>query len=225
MRFVPIIAELFMRTLHLTLRTRHINSAGIERMNADGTPYIVAFWHCHILMAVFCRHRKPITVMISQHRDGEMIATTIERFGIGTARGSSTRGGMTALREMIRLVEQGERIAITPDGPRGPRCIAQIGVVTAAQMTGAPVIPLAFIAEHKKRLRSWDRFEIPRPFSRGVYIYGDPIHVPRELTEEQVEACRLEIERKMNAITSVGEEHFRDVYRTRRLDVAAGAGV
>ncbi|MHB9001162.1 MAG: lysophospholipid acyltransferase family protein, partial [Thermoanaerobaculia bacterium] len=180
-RFIPFLAALFIRALRATLRVRHINVEAIESFHRSGSHYLIAFWHCHILMMVFCRFKRPVCVMISQHRDGELIARTMEKFKVGTARGSSTRGGMAALREMIRIAGTGSSLGITPDGPRGPRCVAQIGVVTAAQMTGFPVIPVAFIAEHKRRLRSWDRFEVPRPFSRGMFVYGNPIPVPREL--------------------------------------------
>lgn len=216
-RFIPFFAALFIRALRATLRVRHINVDAVEAIHRSGGHYIIAFWHCHILMMVFCRFQRPVCVMISQHRDGELIARTMENFAINTARGSSTRGGMAALREMIRIATAGYNLGITPDGPRGPRCVAQVGVVTAAQMTGFPVIPVAFVAEHKRRLRSWDRFEVPRPFSRGMFIYGNPIPVPRELDAAAVEEYRVRIERSMNEVVDAAEQHFDEIWRARAL--------
>lgn len=216
-RIIPLLAEIFIRVLRATLRVRHINADAIDALNRNGGHYIVALWHCYILMMVSCRFGRPICVMISQHRDGEMIARTIARFRVDTARGSSTRGGRAALREMIRIAAEGSNLAITPDGPRGPRCIAQIGVVTAAQMTGLPVIPIAFIAKHKRRLRSWDRFEVPRPFSRGMFVYGDPIAVPRELEPAESEEYRVLIERRMNDVVEIAERDFDAIWRARAL--------
>lgn len=216
-RFIPFLAALFIRALRATLRVRHINVDAVESLHRAGGHYIIAFWHCHILMMVFCRFQRPICVMISQHRDGEMIARTMEKFRVDPARGSSTRGGTAALREMIRIAAAGSNLAFTPDGPRGPRCVAQVGVVTAARMTGFPVIPIAFIAEHKRRLRSWDRFEVPRPFSRGMFVYGNPIPVPRELDVAGVEEYRVRIERSMNELVDEAEQHFDAVWRSRTL--------
>jgi lysophospholipid acyltransferase (LPLAT)-like uncharacterized protein len=216
-RFIPFFAALFIRALHATLRVRYINFEILESFHRSGGHYIIAFWHCHILMMLYCRFERPACVMISQHRDGELIARTIERFDVGTARGSSTRGGFAALREMIRIAATGTSLGITPDGPRGPRCVAQVGVVTAAQMTGFPVIPVAFIAEHKRRLRSWDRFEVPRPFSRGMFVYGNPIPVPRELDAAGVEEYRARIERSMNDLVEAAELNFDAIWRARAL--------
>jgi lysophospholipid acyltransferase (LPLAT)-like uncharacterized protein len=148
-RYIPWTAGAVIRSLKATLRIRHVNSDGIAALNARGERYIIAFWHGHILMMIYARFVLPLAAMISQHRDGELIAQTMKRFGTFAARGSTTRGGRAALREMISLAKSGVNLAITPDGPKGPRHVAQMGVVRAAQMTGVPIVPIAFIAKKK----------------------------------------------------------------------------
>ena len=144
-RLVGLLAATLIRALYWTLRVRHVRSENIER-----TPqYIIAFWHCHLLMMVKCRFRTPISVLISQSKDGEFIARTMAHFEVDSARGSSSRGGSAAMREMIRLARIGTNLVFTPDGPRGPARIASDGVVYAAQMTGLPIVPVAFAAKKK----------------------------------------------------------------------------
>jgi lysophospholipid acyltransferase (LPLAT)-like uncharacterized protein len=144
-RLVALIASLFIRGLHATLRIRHVRVETIER-----TPqYILAFWHAHLLLMLHSRYRRPITVMISQSKDGEYIARVFDWYGVESARGSSTRGGTAALRELIREARAGKNIVFTPDGPKGPARIAKDGVVHAAKTTGLPIIPIAFAAKKK----------------------------------------------------------------------------
>jgi len=145
MRALSFIASLFIRALHATLRVRHLN---VERIR-DTPQYILAFWHSHLLLMLHSRYRKPISVMISRSKDGEYIARVFDWYGVESARGSSTRGGSAALRELIRDARDGKNIVFTPDGPKGPARIAQPGVITAAQATGLPIIPIAFAAKKK----------------------------------------------------------------------------
>jgi lysophospholipid acyltransferase (LPLAT)-like uncharacterized protein len=203
-----------MSALHATLRVRHLHVERIEELNRSGRNYMLAFWHCYLLLMVFCRHRKPIMVMISRHKDGEFIATTMERFGVLSARGSSSRGGGAALREMMEAAQRGENIAITPDGPRGPARIAQAGVVLGAQRAGVPIIPVALISEKKRHLRSWDKFEIPKPFSRAMFVYGETITVPESAGEDEVEHWRKVIEDAMNSLSDGAENDFDRLWRS-----------
>lgn len=148
-RYIPFAAASVIRSLKATMRIRHVDSDGIAALNEQGARYIIAFWHGHLLMMIYARFVLPLAAMISQHRDGELIAQTMKRFGADAARGSTTRGGRAALREMITLAQQGVNLAITPDGPKGPRHVAQMGVVRAAQLTGVPVVPISFVAKKK----------------------------------------------------------------------------
>lgn len=148
-RSIPVAASALIRSLRASLRIRHVNAEGIDALNREGKRYIIAFWHGHLLMMIYARFVLPLSAMISQHRDGELIAQTMARFGADASRGSTTRGGLAALRDMIALSAKGSNLAITPDGPKGPRRVAQLGVVTAAQLTGVPVVPIAFVAKKK----------------------------------------------------------------------------
>lgn len=146
----PPMARLIMRAIWATLRVRHAFVERIESLNREGKTYILALWHGHLFLMVHARFAKPITAMISQHRDGELIARTLRPFGVEASRGSSTRGGIGALRDIVHVSEKGMNIAFTPDGPRGPRHVAQSGVVMAAQLTGKPIMPVVMIAKKKR---------------------------------------------------------------------------
>ncbi len=145
MRWLPRIGALFIRLLHATLRIRHVRVQHIESV----PQYILAFWHDHLLLMLHARYRTPISVMISRSKDGEIIARVFDYYGVESARGSSTRGGSGALRELIRVAREGKNIVFTPDGPKGPRRLAKEGVVVAAQATGLPIVPIAFAAKKK----------------------------------------------------------------------------
>jgi lysophospholipid acyltransferase (LPLAT)-like uncharacterized protein len=198
-RFLSLLAYLLVRLLTATLRVRQVRPEHIE-----GTPqYILAFWHDQLLPLMGrSRWKRPITVMISQSKDGELVARVLRRFGVESARGSSTRGGSGALREMLREARAGKNIVFTPDGPRGPARIAKEGVAYAAQITGLPVIPMAYASQKKKLLRSWDRMMIPLPFSKGVCVYGAPLAVPRHSDAEE---WRMKIEETLNELSAEAE--------------------
>jgi lysophospholipid acyltransferase (LPLAT)-like uncharacterized protein len=198
-RFLSLLAYLIVRLLNATLRVRQVRPEHI-----DGTPqYILAFWHDQLVPLMgSSRWRRPITVMISQSKDGEIVAGVLRLYGVESARGSSTRGGTGALREMLREARAGKSIVFTPDGPRGPSRIAKEGVAYAAQVTALPIMPMAFAARKKKLLRSWDRMLIPLPFSKGVCVYGAPMVVPRDGDAEE---WRLKIEQTLNELTAEAE--------------------
>lgn len=165
----------------------------------DGRPFILAFWHGRLLMMPHCwRRDRPIHMLISQHRDGRLIAHTVAAFGIGWVQGSSSKGGSAALRTMLKNLKAGEWVGITPDGPRGPRMRASDGVVQVARLARVPVIPATYGAARGRTLSTWDRFLVPWPFSRGVILWGRPIEVPHDA---DVEAKRREIEAALTALT------------------------
>ena len=145
MKFVSLIASLFIRALHATLRVQHVRVENI----AETPQYILAFWHSHLLLMLHSRYKRPISVMISRSKDGEYIARVFDWYGVDSARGSSTRGGGAALRELLREAREGKNLVFTPDGPKGPARIAKDGVVYAAKMSGLPIVPIAFAAKKK----------------------------------------------------------------------------
>ena len=144
-RFLPPLATWFVRVLHSTLRLRHSESKNLQQV----PQYIQTFWHEHLALMLHSRFRHPIMVMSSRSKDGDLSAGVFERYGVECARGSSTRGGSSALREMIRRARKGRNIVFTPDGPKGPRRVAKDGVIFAAQATGLPIVPVVFTAKKK----------------------------------------------------------------------------
>lgn len=142
---LSLLSAWLIRGLHATLRVRHVH---VENLTGQ-KQYIIAFWHAHLLLMLHSKYRQPIVVMISQSKDGEYIARVFDHYGVESARGSSTRGGTGALREMIRDARAGKNIVFTPDGPKGPNRIVKPGLVLAAQATGLPIVPIAFAAKKK----------------------------------------------------------------------------
>jgi hypothetical protein len=166
-----------------------------------GERCIFAFWHARLLPLVFTHRRRAIAVLISRHRDGELIARIIERLGYVTGRGSSTRGGEEGIRDMLRHAEDGRMLALTPDGPRGPAERVKPGLVYLASRTGYPVLPIAAAASREWVFDSWDRFRVPHPFARVVVAYGPPITVPPRLADDEIEAWRVRIEGAIRDLT------------------------
>lgn len=175
----------------------------------SGDPVIIVTWHGRMLIPIYIHRRQNIVAMVSQHGDGELIAQTIQRLGYQTVRGSSTRGGSKAFREMLRLLRHGQYGAILPDGPRGPRQEFKMGAVVLAQMANAYLLPLTFAAEKPIFLKSWDRFTLWKPFSRIVAMYGKPIKVPRHLRKNDLENFRLYLENEMNVLQSRADAVFQ----------------
>lgn len=155
------LAALFIRLLHATLRVRHLRGEVMDDLHTAGRHYVIAFWHSHLMMMLFSRHHKPIMVMSSRHRDGELMVSTYRRFGVDAARGSSSKGATAAMREFLRAARRGSNLAFTPDGPRGPARVAKPGVVLAAQASGYPIAPVAFIAKKKSCCAHGTAFKSP----------------------------------------------------------------
>jgi len=171
-------------------------------------PVIYAAWHNRILLSPHIFRRisrgKPgrrLATLVSASGDGGLIAHVMELFKAIPARGSSSRRGAQALRDLLRLARDGCDIAITPDGPRGPRYHAQEGVIVLAQLTGLAIVPVAYHLPWKQSLGSWDGFQVPLPFGRCEVTLDAPIHVPRELTPEDVERYRAQLEQRLKEIT------------------------
>ena len=162
-----------------------------------------------MLALCFSHRRRLIHIMVSEHRDGEMIARTVGLLGFIPVRGSTTRGGLRALFQMADRVSAGYDVAITPDGPRGPRFQVQQGVITLAQRSGMPIVPVANSASFRKTLSSWDRYIIPLPFSRVVILHGEPISVPRQLSPEKMEEKRVQLEDALQALNRQADELMR----------------
>ncbi len=204
--FAGILGSLFIRLLISTMRIIERPDNYPERLIRQGENIIFAYWHAFMLVPAYTARNLGIKVMISQHADGEYITRVIEHLGFTTVRGSTTRGGAKALLKMIKDSKEGTAIAITPDGPRGPRFTIQPGIIFLSQKTGIPIIPTSLGLTSYWEMPSWDKFRIPKPFSKAALIHGEPIHIPPKLNKSEVVAfCRL-LENKMRAITIEAEQ-------------------
>jgi hypothetical protein len=175
---------------------------GLEHLDFEGNGRrpIMAFFHGRVLTATYFFRDRGIVVMISENFDGEWIARIIERFGFGTSRGSSSRGGQRALLRLKRDMEQGRPAGFAVDGPRGPARKVQPGVVWLAKLTGNPVVPFHMEASRHLSLRSWDRTQIPLPFSTVALAVGTPIEVSTDADEAAIDLKRLEVENALYAL-------------------------
>lgn len=197
------------RALGATLRWHVSGAEHLDAVTAAGHQPIFGFWHGRILQGTLHFQRRDIVVITSENFDGEWIARIIQRFGFGTARGSTSRGGTGAMRQLIRTVAQGRPAAFTLDGPRGPARVAQPGAVWLAKATGHPVVPFHAESSSHWTLRSWDRTQIPKPFATVAMAIGEPLYVGRELDEAGLEAARVELERRLGALETRAAQMIR----------------
>src|SRR2546429_5477649 len=178
-----------------------------EAASRDGKIPIYTFWHNRVFLATYFWRRRRIVVMTSRSFDGEYIARFIQRFGEGAARGSSTRGATGAMVEMVRLMRAGCPTAFTIDGPKGPRCIAKMGSVLLAKKTGNPVLPFTIAAKNFREIKSsWDRTQVPRPFTRARVFIAAPIYVASETDGDALEAKRIELQSVLDALEERAEK-------------------
>jgi len=205
---VPRVAALLIRLLAATLRYEDICEPGAAPADPNYTS-IWCFWHQCLLTSACCfKNKYRASILISQSFDGELIARTIHRLGFQTARGSSSRRGLSGLRELARQQQEGSHTVFPSDGPRGPRYRLKPGVIKLAQMTGAPIGPFHTLPQRAWKLKSWDTFLIPKPFSRIAIGWARPISVAAELSDEAFEAARAQVEAAVERARKLAEDHF-----------------
>ena len=202
--------------IRLVYATSRWTVIGREHVDAAQGGAILAFWHGRLLMGAAIRRQtgRQVYMLISAHRDGEIIARGVSGFGVEYIRGSAAnpnkpgknKSGASAIAQMIAALEDGAIVGFTPDGPRGPGERAKPGIVRLAQLSGAPIIPAAYSISRGKHLSSWDRFLLAAPFSRGYYVAGAPIRVPADADAEQREAVRASLENALNQVTRDADE-------------------
>lgn len=197
---IPRVAYPLVAALGRTFRWRIEGADQYERVLASGRQPIMAFWHGRILPATIFFQRRGIVVITSANFDGEWIAGIIERFGYGTARGSSSRGGARALVELRKTMAAGKPTAFTMDGPRGPAKVAQPGAVFLAKITGNPIVPFHIEAARHWTARSWDRTQVPKPFSDVAIAIGEPFEVAADVDDAGLEARRVALEATLTAL-------------------------
>ena len=196
---------LWLRFCFMTSRWEVIGIDVMTTARDAQQPLLFALWHNRIIMMVFLWrmvHKKPrLGVIISTHRDGLLIARAVSWLGIRPIKGSSRRGGSVALLEVVRALQRGESIAITPDGPKGPVFEVKSGILGAAFKAGVPIVPVAYAMSRQIRLKSWDRLVIPRPFSRAVFVVGEPLAITAAANTDAGEALRLELQNRLIVVT------------------------
>ena len=175
----------------ITWRVRYIN----KEAENSGPPLIWAFWHSRLLPLVYFYRKRGVVVLVSRSFDGEIIARIIEKMGFRTIRGSSSRGGMESLREIVRELKKGSFVAFTPDGPRGPAEIAQGGASMASVLSGAPLVPTSVASNCCWKLKSWDKFRIPKPFARIEIRQDEPIWPEGKRTGQMKELLQTHLEK------------------------------
>jgi lysophospholipid acyltransferase (LPLAT)-like uncharacterized protein len=197
------IAAVGYRLISLLGSTLRWKTEGLEHFDAivaGGHQPVMAFWHGRILPATYYFRQRGIVVITSENFDGEWIAGIIERFGYGTARGSTSRGGRRALLQLKRDLAAGQPAGFTLDGPRGPARIAQPGAVWLAKATGNPVLPFHLEASRHWTMKSWDRTQIPKPFSTVAIAIGEPFHVAPDADDDGLERARLMLEERLRVL-------------------------
>lgn len=204
LRFVPVAASALIRWWAKSCSKITVINGEFEvdqAVGGQGCVYVT--WHQRLFNLYFLHHRRPITIMISRSKDGELATGAAHRLGFDTVRGSSSRGGATAMFQLIEAIrsQPSTCAAMLGDGPKGPARKLKMGTLKIAQATGVPILPFAYSAKRHKLFASWDRFMIPFPFSPLVVIFGEPIIVPESVSKKELDDLRLKVENSLNELT------------------------
>lgn len=201
-----------MALLETVLRTVRVDRQGgdeVAALERAGRPYVAVFWHARLLPLAWAYRGSDVATLVSRSRDGRLIADVASRWGYRVERGSSSRGGTAGLRAIVRHLQAGRRVALTPDGPRGPARVMKAGPLQAARLTGAPLVPIAIAASRAWHAGSWDRFLVPLPFARVVVRFGPALAVPPDADGAAIEALRRRLERELNALVDATDADVR----------------
>ncbi len=199
-RLVPYLAYAFVTVVGWTNRMTIVNGTVRERLWAKKQRFIYAFWHQRQVYFTWTHRDVDAAVLVSKSKDGEMIAETMRLSRIKAVRGSSSRGGIAAAREMVEILRSGWDVGITPDGPKGPARQVKDGALRVAQMSGAPIVPIANANSRRLVLKkAWDHFHVPLPFGRSVVVYGEPIFIG---PDDDLVAKAAEVKTAMDAATA-----------------------
>jgi lysophospholipid acyltransferase (LPLAT)-like uncharacterized protein len=202
----------FVRSISLTLRVKVENEGYEKRILERGHVPIYCSWHQRFFAGIsFFSLRPPVAVMVSRSRDGDLIARILEILGFHTARGSSSRGGGTAFQKLRRFLKRGIAVGHMVDGPRGPFGDVKPGLIRLAQLSGMPILPILTSPEKKWVLKSWDKFMIPKPFSRILVRFEEEIYIRPDLTADEFEESRVAIEKDLHCYYETMDKRWKDL--------------
>lgn len=201
MQTISVVGAAVIRCLGVSWRITTAHPDHLAAARARSPQVLFAFWHGRLLPLAFTHREQQVQVLASEHPDGEMLGQVIRRLGFGHVRGSSTRGGARAIRELSRLITSGYDLGMTVDGPRGPRFVVKPGPIQIARISGAPIVPITTGSSRHKTFASWDAFELPAPFTRVRVQYGPPVWVPPDADEAVMETKRIELENILRRTT------------------------
>ena len=215
-RAASVLIAIYIRIVDATSGKLFSGREHVDNLLSSEKGFILAFWHSRLMMAPALRGEtdQPVFMLISTHRDGEIIARAVEGFGIKMIRGSAAdpkkpekdKSGAPAVAEMITALQAGAIVGITPDGPKGPAEVAKVGAVKLASFSGAPVIPVAYSSSRGARLRTWDRFLLAAPFSKLAFAARPPIHIDRDADAAALERARLLLQSELRMATRIADE-------------------
>ncbi|HEU4929950.1 MAG TPA: lysophospholipid acyltransferase family protein [Candidatus Krumholzibacteria bacterium] len=206
---VPPIGAAVIRAIAATWRYSIRGREHLDAAREQHPRVVYAFWHGRLLPLAYLHRGTEARVLASEHHDGEMLARTIRYLGLGHVKGSSTRGGTKAILGLADAVRAGYDVALTVDGPRGPRFQVKPGVVEVAKLTGVSIVPVTAASRRHRTFRSWDAFELPRPFTRVLVEYGPPVRVAADAGREAQEAARVELEAVLRRMTEACDHDVR----------------
>lgn len=185
-----------------------INGEAVEKLEREGKKFVVAFWHGKMLYGWYRFRNSGFTGLTSQSKDGDILAAVLEKWGYRVVRGSSSKGGSEALNEIVDSIKSGSSICITPDGPKGPPHEMKAGAAVASKKAGVPLILMGISYKRRSRLKSWDRFEIPHPFSFIKIVYSDPVYLDPAMEKEELSARIPGIQKEFERVQKLADEPF-----------------
>ena len=204
----PVIA-LVIKLLSLSIKWKILNEENKLKAFENNEPIIVVFWHERIaVMSKIWPMEKPLAMLQSPHSDGQLIAKAINHLGFQTVWGSTNRNAVGGIIGLIKKAKKGISIGITPDGPRGPALECSQGPVAVAKISGLKIIPIAWSASNFWRLNNWDKSLVPKPFSKGIWVWGEPIKVPNNCSKDEIEIYTKKLSKALNFYTKLADKYF-----------------
>jgi len=218
-RFVGAAGRVFIQLQHIVVDGELENREAAAKVRAQGRRIIYAFWHGRILAPIWTHRNRNIGILISESRDGEYVARIARQLGFYVIRGSTTHGAEDAFRKLLAAIKDGHDVAITPDGPTGPKYEVKKGIVYLARQSGAAILPVGIASDRYRQLASWDEFRVLLPGAYVLARYGEPIIVPERANKFKMEDIRKGLEDTLNALTADVESRVREAGRTSHTRV------